>query len=109
MPRNAARRKRSRVDRSLSRSRRSECRGGVGEGGSGGAIAIATANRVLMLEHAIYSVISPKARPRSCGATRQGAGSGDNMKITAQDLQRFGVIDEMWKSRSAARIAIRQW
>jgi acetyl-CoA carboxylase carboxyl transferase subunit alpha len=41
----------------------------IGEGGSGGAIAIATANRVLMLEHAIYSVISPEGRhPRSCGA-----------------------------------------
>ena len=41
----------------------------IGEGGSGGAIALATANRVLMLEHAIYSVISPEAAPRSSGAT----------------------------------------
>ena len=41
----------------------------IGEGGSGGAIALAAGNTVLMLEHAIYSVISPKAVPRSCGAT----------------------------------------
>ena len=43
----------------------------IGEGGSGGAIAIATANRVLMLEHAIYTVPRPRRRPRSCGATRR--------------------------------------
>jgi acetyl-CoA carboxylase carboxyl transferase subunit alpha len=42
----------------------------IGEGGSGGAIAIATGNRVFMLEHAIYSVISPEERHRSCGAMR---------------------------------------
>ena len=39
----------------------------IGEGGSGGAVALASADRVLMLEHAIYSVISPKAARRSCG------------------------------------------
>jgi acetyl-CoA carboxylase carboxyl transferase subunit alpha len=66
----------------------------IGEGGSGGAIAIATANRVLMLEHAIYSVISPEA-----GASilwRDAAKAQDaanNMKITAPDLLGFGVID----------------
>ena len=48
----------------------------TGEGMSGGAIAITTANRVLMFEHAIYSVISPRrGAPRSCGATAPGAGS----------------------------------
>lgn len=66
----------------------------IGEGGSGGAIAIATANRVLMLENAIYSVISPEA-----GASilwRDAAKAQDaanNMKITAVDLLGFGVID----------------
>ncbi|NGP16329.1 acetyl-CoA carboxylase carboxyltransferase subunit alpha [Devosia aurantiaca] len=66
----------------------------IGEGGSGGAIAIATANRVLMLENAIYSVISPEA-----GASilfRDAARAQDMataQKITAQDLLGFGVID----------------
>ena len=66
----------------------------IGEGGSGGAIAIATANRVYMLEHAVYSVISPEA-----GASilwRDAAKAKDvatAMKITAQDLQQLGIID----------------
>jgi acetyl-CoA carboxylase carboxyl transferase subunit alpha len=66
----------------------------IGEGGSGGAIAIATANRVLMLEHSIYGVISPEA-----GASilfRDAAKAQDMataQKITAQDLLGFGVID----------------
>jgi len=66
----------------------------IGEGGSGGAIAIATANRVLMLEHAIYSVISPEGAASILWrdtAKAQEAASG--MKITAQDLVRFGVVD----------------
>lgn len=70
----------------------------IGEGGSGGAIAIATANRVLMLEHAIYSVISPEA-----GASilwRDAAKAKDvatAMKITAQDLVQLGVVDTIVK------------
>jgi acetyl-CoA carboxylase carboxyl transferase subunit alpha len=68
----------------------------IGEGGSGGAIAIATANRVLMLEHAIYSVISPEAASsilwRDSAKAQEAATS---MKITAQDLARFGVIDQI--------------
>jgi acetyl-CoA carboxylase carboxyl transferase subunit alpha len=70
----------------------------IGEGGSGGAIAIATANRVLMLEHAIYSVISPEAASSILwrdGTKAQEAAT--NMKITAQDLARFGVIDAVLK------------
>jgi acetyl-CoA carboxylase carboxyl transferase subunit alpha len=66
----------------------------VGEGGSGGAIAIATANRVLMLEHAIYSVISPEGAASILWrdpAKAQDAAT--NLKITAQDMVRFGVID----------------
>src|ERR1700710_870807 len=66
----------------------------IGEGGSGGAIAIATANRVLMLEHAIYSVISPEGAASILWrdtAKAQEAATG--MKITADDMTRFGVID----------------
>ncbi len=66
----------------------------IGEGGSGGAIAVATANRVLMLEHAIYSVISPEGAAsilwRDTTKAQEAAAS---MKITAQDLLRLGVID----------------
>src|SRR5581483_4433524 len=68
----------------------------IGEGGSGGAIAIATANRVLMLEHAIYSVISPEgAASILWHDTSKAQDAATNMKITAQDLVRFGVIDEI--------------
>ncbi len=70
----------------------------IGEGGSGGAIAIATANRVLMLEHAVYSVISPEGAAsilwRDSAKAQEAA---TNLKITAQDLARFGVIDTILK------------
>jgi acetyl-CoA carboxylase carboxyl transferase subunit alpha len=66
----------------------------IGEGGSGGAIAIATANRVLMLEHAIYSVISPEGAASILWRdTAKAQEAATNMKITAQDMVRFGVID----------------
>jgi acetyl-CoA carboxylase carboxyl transferase subunit alpha len=66
----------------------------IGEGGSGGAIAIATANRVLMLEHAIYSVISPEGAASILWRdTAKAQEAASNMKITAQDLVRFGVVD----------------
>jgi acetyl-CoA carboxylase carboxyl transferase subunit alpha len=66
----------------------------IGEGGSGGAIAIATANRVLMLEHAIYSVISPEGAASILWRdTAKAEDAALSMKITAQDLARFGVID----------------
>jgi len=66
----------------------------LGEGGSGGAIAIATANRVLMLEHAIYSVISPEGAASILWRdTTKAQEAATNMKITAQDMVRFGVID----------------
>ncbi len=68
----------------------------IGEGGSGGAIAIATANRVLMLEHAIYGVISPEGAAsilwRDQGRAHDAATA---MKITAQDLLRLGIIDRI--------------
>ena len=66
----------------------------IGEGGSGGAIAIATGNRVYMLEHSIYSVISPEGAAsilwRDSTRAREAA---TNMKITAEDLKGLGVID----------------
>jgi acetyl-CoA carboxylase carboxyl transferase subunit alpha len=68
----------------------------IGEGGSGGAIAIASANRVLMLEHAIYSVISPEGAASILWrdtAKAQEAATG--MRITAQDMVRFGIIDQI--------------
>jgi acetyl-CoA carboxylase carboxyl transferase subunit alpha len=68
----------------------------VGEGGSGGAIAIATANRVLMLEHSIYSVISPEGAASILWRdTTKAQDAATNMKITAQDMLRFGVIDQI--------------
>jgi acetyl-CoA carboxylase carboxyl transferase subunit alpha len=70
----------------------------TGEGMSGGAIAITTANRVLMLEHAIYSVISPEAA--SSILWRDGTKAqevANSLKITAQDMLRFGVIDTILK------------
>jgi acetyl-CoA carboxylase carboxyl transferase subunit alpha len=68
----------------------------LGEGGSGGAIAIATANRVLMLEHAIYSVISPEGGASILWRdTSKAQEAATNMKITAQDLVRFGIIDSI--------------
>lgn len=68
----------------------------IGEGGSGGAIAIAAASTVMMMEHAIYSVISPEGAASILWrdtAKAQDAATG--MKITAQDLLRFGVIDKI--------------
>lgn len=68
----------------------------IGEGGSGGAVAIATANKILMLEHAIYSVISPEGAAsiiwRDADKKEEAATS---LRITAQDLEKLGVIDEV--------------
>jgi acetyl-CoA carboxylase carboxyl transferase subunit alpha len=68
----------------------------IGEGGSGGAIAIATGNSVMMLEHAVYSVISPEGAAsilwRDPARSRDAAAA---LKITAQDLKKLGVIDEI--------------
>ena len=76
----------------------------TGEGMSGGAIAITTANKVLMFEHAIYSVISPEAASSILwrdGTKAQEVANG--MKITAQDMLRFGVIDQILKEPSGRR------
>ena len=68
----------------------------VGEGGSGGALAIAVGDRVYMLEHAVYSVISPEGCAailwKNSSAAPDAAAA---MKITAHDLKKFGVIDEI--------------
>jgi acetyl-CoA carboxylase carboxyl transferase subunit alpha len=66
----------------------------IGEGGSGGAVAIATANRIYMLEHAIYTVASPEAAASILWRdSTRAVDAATNMKITAQDLLRLGIID----------------
>jgi acetyl-CoA carboxylase carboxyl transferase subunit alpha len=68
----------------------------VGEGGSGGAIAIAAANRVLMLEHSVYSVISPEGCASILWRTNEKAPeAAEAMRITAADLQQLGVVDRI--------------
>ena len=68
----------------------------IGEGGSGGAIAIATANRVLMLEHSIYSVISPEGCASILWRSgEQAQDAAEALKLPAQDLLRLQVIDEI--------------
>jgi acetyl-CoA carboxylase carboxyl transferase subunit alpha len=68
----------------------------IGEGGSGGALALGIGDRVIMLEHAVYSVISPEGCAailwKSSSAAPEAASA---MKITAQDLKKFGTIDEI--------------
>lgn len=68
----------------------------IGEGGSGGAVALATANRVMMLEHSVYSVISPEGCAsilwKDSEKMRQAA---EALRLTAQDLQKLGVIDRI--------------
>lgn len=70
----------------------------IGEGGSGGAVALATGNKVVMLEHSIYSVISPEGCAsilwRSANQSEKAA---ESLKLTAQDLFELGVIDEILK------------
>ena len=66
----------------------------VGEGGSGGAIALASGNRVLMFEHAVYSVISPEGCASILWRTAdKAADAAEAMKVTAQHLKELGVID----------------
>jgi acetyl-CoA carboxylase carboxyl transferase subunit alpha len=68
----------------------------VGEGGSGGAIAIAAANRVLMLEHSVYAVISPEGCASILWRTAEKApDAAEAMRITAQELKQLGVVDRI--------------
>jgi acetyl-CoA carboxylase carboxyl transferase subunit alpha len=70
----------------------------VGEGGSGGAVALASAERVLMLEHAVYSVISPEGCASILWRTAEKAPqAAEAMKVTAQDLVELGVVDRIVK------------
>ncbi len=70
----------------------------IGEGGSGGAVALATGNWVLMLEHAIYSVISPEACSSILWRSADKAvAAAEALKLTAQDQVAFGVVDEIVK------------
>jgi acetyl-CoA carboxylase carboxyl transferase subunit alpha len=70
----------------------------VGEGGSGGAVALATANKVLMFENAVYSVISPEGCAAILWKTRDKAqDAATSMKMTAQDLEQLGIIDRIIK------------
>jgi acetyl-CoA carboxylase carboxyl transferase subunit alpha len=70
----------------------------IGEGGSGGAVAFATANRVAMLEHSVYSVITPEG----CASilwkdSDKAKDAAAALRLTAQDLQKLGVIDRIVK------------
>ena len=68
----------------------------VGEGGSGGAVALASAERVLMMEHAVYSVISPEGCASILWRTAEKAPeAAEAMKVTAQNLEKLGVIDRI--------------
>jgi len=68
----------------------------VGEGGSGGAVALASAERVLMMEHAVYSVISPEGCASILWRTAEKApDAAEAMKVTAQNLKDLGVIDRI--------------
>ena len=68
----------------------------TGEGGSGGAVALAVANNTLMLEHAIYSVISPEGCSSILWRSSEKADqAAEALKLTAQDMKRFGIIDEI--------------
>jgi acetyl-CoA carboxylase carboxyl transferase subunit alpha len=68
----------------------------VGEGGSGGAIALAAGNQVLMFEHAVYSVISPEGCASILWRSgERAADAAEAMKVTAADLKRLGVVDEI--------------
>ena len=80
----------------------------VGEGGSGGAVAIAAANRVLMFEHAVYSVISPEGCASILWRTAdKAAEAAEAMRITAADLQALGVDrPDRRRAARAARTAI---
>jgi acetyl-CoA carboxylase carboxyl transferase subunit alpha len=68
----------------------------VGEGGSGGAVALAAADRILMFEHAVYSVISPEGCASILWRTNdKAADAAQAMKMTAEDLKALGVIDQI--------------
>jgi acetyl-CoA carboxylase carboxyl transferase subunit alpha len=78
----------------------------LGEGGSGGALAIGVGDRVLMLENAVYSVITPEG----CAAilwkdSGEASRAAESLKLTADNLKKFGLIDEIISESSEWRIA----
>ena len=78
----------------------------IGEGGSGGALAIGVADRVLMLQYSIYSVISPEGCASILWKSADKAElAAEAMGITAERLHRLKLVDDVVRSRSAARTA----
>lgn len=68
----------------------------IGEGGSGGALALGVANKVIMLENAIYSVVSPEGCASIlCKDSKKAPLVAENLKVTAKDLRSYGIIDEI--------------
>ncbi len=68
----------------------------IGEGGSGGALALGVANRIIMLENSIYSVVSPEGCASIlCKNSRKAPDIASNLKVTAGDLKNYGIIDEI--------------
>jgi len=68
----------------------------IGEGGSGGALALALADRVMMLEHSVYSVASPEgAAAILWGDSARAEEAASRLRLTADDLMRFGIVDEI--------------
>lgn len=81
----------------------------IGEGGSGGALALGVANMVYMLEHAIYSVLSPEGFASILWKdASRSAEAAELMKITAKDLMRFGIIDGILPEFGAANVDLQQ-
>src|SRR5918994_1609072 len=80
----------------------------IGEGGSGGALAISLGDRLLMLENAVYAVASPEACAAILWKDASFAGeAAETMRVTALDLQRFGIIDELIAEPVPAHVAPR--
>jgi acetyl-CoA carboxylase carboxyl transferase subunit alpha len=81
----------------------------IGEGGSGGALAISLGDRLLMLENAVYAVASPEACAAILWKDASFAGeAAETMRVTALDLQRFGIIDELIAEPVPAHVAPRE-
>jgi acetyl-CoA carboxylase carboxyl transferase subunit alpha len=86
----------------------------IGEGGSGGAIALAAGNTVLMLEHAIYSVISPEGCASILWRSAEhAADAAEALRLTAEDLQRLGIVDRivaepLGGAQRAPKVAVEQ-
>jgi acetyl-CoA carboxylase carboxyl transferase alpha subunit len=77
----------------------------IGEGGSGGALALGVANRVMMLENAVYSVVSPEGCASIlCKDSRKAPDMANNLKMIAADLKNYGIIDEIISETGAKEV-----